>query len=241
MAINVTATKTLVITGSHDPITVFAEDHGPSRGAITIRCYDKAWCAGWGGMGARNILEFFASCDSHYLIKNLVSADRRTETDVAGTIKTLKRRIIEARRTGSHSKEETRELWDNHITELDDDMPEWQLFSAMSGMEYDLIEDATNKKLSPDAEWLRDEIIPAVREAIAELKKEAAEPEPLTPDTAPVGTIAPAIMGGHWYKTERGWKWNGPEGSSGTFPRPGGDWSGKLIVPADYYRNRRTP
>jgi hypothetical protein len=50
---------------------------------------------------------------------------------------------------------------------------------------------------------------------------------------APVGTKAPAIMGGHWYKTERGWKWNGPNGTGGTFPRVGGDWTGKLIYPKE--------
>ena len=55
---------------------------------------------------------------------------------------------------------------------------------------------------------------------------------PLTVESAPVGTRAPAIMGGHWYKTQRGWKWNGPDGSGGVFPRPGGDWTGKLIAPA---------
>jgi hypothetical protein len=50
---------------------------------------------------------------------------------------------------------------------------------------------------------------------------------------APVGTRAPAIMGGRWYKTEQGWKWNGPNGSGSTFPRPGGDWDGRLIYPGE--------
>ena len=48
---------------------------------------------------------------------------------------------------------------------------------------------------------------------------------------APVGTLAPASGGGQWYKTDRGWKWNGPDGTGGTFPRPGGDWDGTLIYP----------
>jgi hypothetical protein len=48
---------------------------------------------------------------------------------------------------------------------------------------------------------------------------------------APIGTLAPAFMGGRWYKTEQGWKWNGPDGSGGTFPRPGGDWTGEYVVP----------
>ena len=35
----------------------------------------------------------------------------------------------------------------------------------------------------------------------------------------PLGTKAIAIMGGHWIRTERGWKWH----NGATFPRPGGD------------------
>lgn len=54
---------------------------------------------------------------------------------------------------------------------------------------------------------------------------------------APIGTKAPAIMGGHWYRTARGWKWNGPDGSGGTFPRPGGDWDGELIYPEESTRH----
>lgn len=50
----------------------------------------------------------------------------------------------------------------------------------------------------------------------------------LTLENAPIGTQAPAIGGGAWYKTERGWQWNN---RGGTFPRPGGDWNGKLIPP----------
>ncbi len=49
---------------------------------------------------------------------------------------------------------------------------------------------------------------------------------------APLGTKAPAIMGGAWLKTERGWQWNGHTKSpGGTFPRPGGDWDGRLLYP----------
>lgn len=47
----------------------------------------------------------------------------------------------------------------------------------------------------------------------------------------PVGTKAPAIMGGHWYRTATGWKWNGPFGSGGDFPTPGGDNDGTVVLP----------
>ena len=45
--------------------------------------------------------------------------------------------------------------------------------------------------------------------------------------SAPIGTKAPAIGGGHWIKNERGWKWC----TGATFPFPGGDWTGELIEP----------
>jgi hypothetical protein len=65
----------------------------------------------------------------------------------------------------------------------------------------------------------------------------AAAPHPpqqpqLTLETAPLGTKAPSFNGGAWMKTERGWQWNGGTRSPGsTFPRPGGDWDGRLITP----------
>lgn len=57
-------------------------------------------------------------------------------------------------------------------------------------------------------------------------------PEKVTQDWSeyPVGTRAPAIGGGHWHKTLNGWKWNGPFGSGGTFPTPGGDNNGTVIL-----------
>ena len=54
-----------------DPITIYAEDFDKGQGKITITCYDQSWSAYWGGMGDRNIAEFFCSCDEHYIAKNL--------------------------------------------------------------------------------------------------------------------------------------------------------------------------
>lgn len=47
----------------------------------------------------------------------------------------------------------------------------------------------------------------------------------------PIGTKALASMGGHWFRTSRGWMWNGPTGSGSTFPTPGGDWNGQVVLP----------
>jgi hypothetical protein len=65
----------------------------------------------------------------------------------------------------------------------------------------------------------------------APLAQQAAAPI-LTLENAPIGTTAPADGGGRWYRVAHGWKWNGPDGNGGVFPRPGGDWNGKLIAPA---------
>ena len=58
-------------------------------------------------------------------------------------------------------------------------------------------------------------------------------------EAATIGTKAPAVMGGWWCKLELGWKWNGPNGNGGTFPRPGGDWTGHLIPPEPIQRLRQ--
>lgn len=44
----------------------------------------------------------------------------------------------------------------------------------------------------------------------------------------PTGTMAKALMGGFWMKTERGWQWLA---EYGTFPTPGGDASGEVCLP----------
>ena len=52
----------------------------------------------------------------------------------------------------------------------------------------------------------------------------------------PVGTKAHAVMGGRWLKMPAGWKWNGPAGSGGIFPTPGGDACGRCVeLPPNCY------
>ena len=75
------------------------------------------------------------------------------------------------------------------------------------------------------------EVDKLLTEAIAAEEAQGGELVAITLETAPVGTKAPAIMGGAWCKMDRGWKWNGPDGTGGTFPRPGGDWTGEFIAP----------
>ena len=43
----------------------------------------------------------------------------------------------------------------------------------------------------------------------------------------PIGTKFKALTGGHWIRTERGFKWC----TGSTFPNVGGDWSGEVCLP----------
>lgn len=77
----------------------------------------------------------------------------------------------------------------------------------------------------------------------AEKHQQVSEPSSpaITLENAPLGTKAPSIGGGAWCKTARGWKWNGPGGYGSTFPRPGSEWDGRLLVPlADLPRGPAT-
>ncbi len=79
-----------------------------------------------------------------------------------------------------------------------------------------------------EAKWLQG---PFYTTPLAPQPQPKQEPQ-LTLETAPPGTKAPSFGGGAWMKTERGWQWNGGTRSPGsTFPRPGGDWDGRLIAP----------
>lgn len=53
--------------GMLDPVTAFIEDFGNGRGAITLKCYGRAWTAYWGAMGNQRTREFVRSCDAQYL------------------------------------------------------------------------------------------------------------------------------------------------------------------------------
>lgn len=92
-----------------------------------------------------------------------------------------------------------------------------------------------NVRMIPVFGGTRDKVITEVRNIPANDQTESATSVRTRKDRPwseyPVGTKAPAIMGGRWYRTERGWKWNGPDGSGGTFPTPGGDSDGTVILP----------
>ena len=92
-----------------DPITVFLEDFGPRKGQITIKCWNEVWSSYWGGMGDRNIAQFFCSCDHHYLAKNLSDIPRNV-TDFDGLPKHARKFIGKLRAERDISKDEAKKL-----------------------------------------------------------------------------------------------------------------------------------
>lgn len=57
--------------GSLDAVTVFWQDFGLNKGAVTIVCWGCAWMCYFGGMGANSIKEFFAKASTSYLVDKL--------------------------------------------------------------------------------------------------------------------------------------------------------------------------
>jgi len=45
----------------------------------------------------------------------------------------------------------------------------------------------------------------------------------------PIGTKFKALMGGHWIRTEQGFKWC----TGSTFKNVGGDWNGEVCLPVN--------
>lgn len=79
----------LVITDapSLDPIHVYAEDLGPSKGSLLVRCFDRAWYAYWGAMGEQKdgtpttVRQFVLSCNVGYITDNLMRGNRARITN----------------------------------------------------------------------------------------------------------------------------------------------------------------
>lgn len=79
--------------GPLDAIQVYWRDVGVGQGYVTITCWGSAWTCYFGGMNGRTIREFFAECDTSYLVNKLGITQhlkqRKSDHDYLG-------RIIEA-------------------------------------------------------------------------------------------------------------------------------------------------
>lgn len=102
--------------GSLDPITVTLKNYRTGVGEITIKCFQAAWTAGWGGMGGQRVEEFFVESDDAYLIGHLtggLSCDQRVECP--DWLDVVKQRIIQLRLDGSISDKGARKSWNDAV------------------------------------------------------------------------------------------------------------------------------
>lgn len=174
-----------------DPITVFLEDLEPRKGRITIRCYDKAWTAYWGGMGEQTVAQFFRSCDEHYIAKNL---EQGIDSDIvdSDSIKDGAFREIVASRRGRlrrdwrnsermvrYGREEisadlARELWDE-VEETEFSSDGWGESDLMQRVFGDEWWCRLPTKPNPAYQYLC-RIIKAVQEALRQIEQAVPEP-----------------------------------------------------------------
>lgn len=145
-----------------DPIEVMFEDLGPRQGQVFIRCYNKAWSSWWGGIGYKGIKAFFKSCDKYYLTKNFMTSDEMTEPDFEGTIKNFKRHICTCHREGEYTQERARELYDS--LEWCSDI--YEIRESECGT-IDQWHELIIEKPTSNCFWLRDRIIPTIKEALS--------------------------------------------------------------------------
>ena len=145
-----------------DPITVFLEDFEKRKGKITIECYGKSWSSYWGGMGDRDIRQFFCSCDNGYLINSLSPGLGRTVTDEDALTSHSKKHIIAMRKGDKIDEDEARELWDEVDNTLGLTTDDHRLLQKVFGDEWWY---CMPEKPNDDYEYLG-RIVDAVREGL---------------------------------------------------------------------------
>jgi len=166
-----------------DPVSVYFEDFGPGQGQAIIKCWNKSWTSFWGGCGDNGIMSFFMGCDKYYLVKNFMAGEDMTETDIEETIKSIKRKILSLRMETVINKKETRDFWDTFVVgdyeSLESafdiyEIREWvkENYEIDGHHLFDDWTDLIETKLTSNAHWLRDRIIPTIQEALTELDKE---------------------------------------------------------------------
>lgn len=122
-----------------DPVTVFIENFGNSRGKLTIEVFGQAWAHYWCSMGTNSLEEFILSADNHYLSKKSSSLNELSEDDYDGFIPNIKKEIIEFRKSGEYTKLEARAKW-NLLSEVETEK-EWFEDSNNHSLLYDVAGD----------------------------------------------------------------------------------------------------
>ena len=114
MKIKETTVRKLLITGidNLDPVNVFVEEYTPTSGKITMECFGKAWSYFWGSIGDRSIMEFFCSCDNHYLSRKFDPQLESKIDDPDMLPEHAKNYIINMRKERDIDRKQARDLYD---------------------------------------------------------------------------------------------------------------------------------
>jgi hypothetical protein len=162
MNVKSTTVTKLTVTGIQDldPVNVFVEEYSPTSGKITMECFGGAWSYYWGSIGNRSIMEFFCSCDNHYLSGKFAPQLETRVDDEGGLEKHAKAFVINERKEGYLTKEEARRKWDRtpYI--------EMHIYEDLHDIYGDDFWDATPKKPNHKWEYLC-RVIDAAKAAVA--------------------------------------------------------------------------
>jgi len=133
-----TVTKLTIKNIPHlDPVSVILEDIGLRQGKVIIECFGESWTANWGGIGARTVQQFFASCSSGYLVGCLDRGCSAIITDKSRLQDWLKETVLQRRRDGDFTRQQARELWDEVNDRRPDDVDHYDdLIESVVGPEW---------------------------------------------------------------------------------------------------------
>jgi len=123
MDVKSTTVTKLTVTGIQnlDPVNVFVEEYSPTSGKIGLECFGDAYSYYWGSIGNRSIMEFFCSCNNHYLSGKFAPQLNSRVPDQNALEDHAKAYISERRRENELTKDEARRLFDKTpYAEIDD-------------------------------------------------------------------------------------------------------------------------
>lgn len=114
MEVKETTVRKILITGVEDldPVNVYIEEYTPTSGKITIECFSQAWSYFWGSIGEMSIMEFFCSCDNHYLSSKFAPHMKSEIDDYDRLPEYAREHIIERRKCWEFEKDTARDLYD---------------------------------------------------------------------------------------------------------------------------------
>jgi hypothetical protein len=138
-----------------DPIAVYTEDLGPSRGKITITVFNESWSYFWSAMGDNTTIKrFFVKCSNHYLFGKLCGMSDSTEPDYDKLVDLLKRDVLSRRRDKCLTELDACKCWEIIGTlEVESLSPDMlyndndfsELVNLLDGCVFDVVTDLPSK------------------------------------------------------------------------------------------------